>query len=104
MNNIGALIGMEHELDRRLGKEDEPLGVVRIPVQAFPTEEVGRRMRLDEKALPPVCVAEPYRAPDRASIPRHPQVVMARRQIPDLRVPQAPVLRQDDLDWVSADL
>ena len=41
MNDIGALIRPQHELERRLGKEREPLCVVAVPVQTVPAEEVA---------------------------------------------------------------
>jgi hypothetical protein len=100
VNDIGTLTGPGHELQRRLGEEREPLRVVSVPVQALPAEEAGGRVRLDEIAFPAVRVAEPHRAADRPAVPRHPQVVVARPQVPDLRLPHAGVLGQDDLDRV----
>jgi hypothetical protein len=53
MNDIGMLTGPVQELDCRLGKEREPLRVIPISVEVVPAEEVGRRVRLDEKHFRP---------------------------------------------------
>jgi hypothetical protein len=103
VNDIWALPGPEHELQGGLGEEREPLRVVCVSVQAVPGEEVSR-MRFDEEAFAAVRVAEPHRAADGPVIPRHLQVVVAGLQVPDIGVPHAGVLRQDDLDSVPAQL
>jgi hypothetical protein len=72
MDDVGTLADLEHEFGRRLGKEREPLRVIPVSVEAVPAEEVGRRMRLDEKAFAPAGVAEPHGAVDCFLIPRHP--------------------------------
>src|SRR5215471_13385039 len=102
MNDIGALISVDHEFDGSLGEESESFGIVCVSVQAFPAEEVCCRMWLYEETLPPARVAEPYRAEDSAVVPGHPQIVVAGCQAPDIGVTQAGVLRQDDLDRVSS--
>src|SRR5580704_11489761 len=52
----------------------------------------------------PVALAEPHRAADRPSIPRHPQVVVAGLEAPDIGVAHAGVLRHENLDRVSPEL
>jgi hypothetical protein len=101
VDDVRPLSGLAHELDGGAGKECESLGVVAVPVQAPPAEDIRCRMRLNEKAFPPVRVAEPDGAAHRAAVPRHPQITVAGLQAPNAVVPHAGVLRQDDLDRVS---
>jgi hypothetical protein len=43
-DDVGALAGPGHELERRRGEEREPLRVVGVPVQAVPVKEPGGRL------------------------------------------------------------
>ena len=104
VDDIRPLVGLEHELKGRLGKEAEPLGVVRVPIQQIPVEEVVRRVRLDEKALAAMHMAKPHRAADRPAMPGHPQIRIADLQIPDIAIAHAGILRQHDLHRVAPDL
>ncbi len=104
VNHVGALVALQHELERRLAEEREALRVVPEAVVGAAVEVALRRVRLDEEALAAVHEPEPDSARDRPAIPRHPQVVIDDMQVPDLVVAHAVVLRQDDLDRVAADL
>jgi hypothetical protein len=104
MDDIRALAGLQQELQRRLGKEREPCNVVVISVQQVPAEEVIRRVRLDEKALPAVHEPEPHGAVHRPAVPWHPQVMIDGLQAPDIALPHAGVHREDDLHRVPPDL
>jgi len=104
VEDVGPLAGLEEELERRLGEEGEPHVLVREAVVRAPLEEVIVGVRLNEEALAAVHEAKPDGAPDAVVEPRDPEVLVAHLQAPDVVVPHAVVLREDDLHRVPADL
>jgi len=51
VDDLRALAGLQHELERRLGKEREPADVIIRPVELPAVKEPVGRVRLDEEAL-----------------------------------------------------
>ena len=54
MDHVGALVRLEHELQRRLAEKREAHRIVRVPVSRRAVEEIVARVRLDEEASAPV--------------------------------------------------
>ncbi|OQB89622.1 MAG: hypothetical protein BWX86_02415 [Verrucomicrobia bacterium ADurb.Bin122] len=104
VDHVGVFAGFQHELQRGFAEEGETLVVVVVPVVNAPVEEILLRVRLDEEALPSMHEAEVHGAMHGALVPRHPQILHRDLQTVDFLVAHAVVLREDDLDRITADL
>ena len=104
MNDVGTLVGFQHELESRLGKEGHPHMFVGITIVGAALEKIILRVRIDKIAFPAMHKAEPDRARNSAAVPGYPQVVIGWLQPPDVVIPHAVILGQNDLDGVAANL
>src|ERR1043165_181310 len=103
MDDVGMLVALEHELQRRPAEKGEPLVVIGVPVEETAIKEILVGVRFAEETLASVNEPEIHAAMNGVMIPRHPEVLEVRLQIEDLIVTQAIVLRQDELHRVAPD-
>jgi len=104
MEDVRALAGLVQVFHRRPAEEGKAHRVVVETVKRTTVEKIVLRVGLDEKALAPVDKAEPHGAGHGRAVPRHPEIFIDFMQAPDLVVPHAIVLGQNDLDRVPTDL
>ena len=103
MDNVRPPVVLEQEFQRRLAEKGEAADIILEAVEMTAIEEVVRGMRLNEKALAALDKAKPDRAVDSAVIPRHPQILHADLQAPNLVITHAVILGQDDMDFIATD-
>jgi len=72
VDDLRALAGLEHELQRRLAEERKPVDIVGRPVQLAAAKERIAAVRLDEEALAASTNPNNTLQWTSAAVPRHP--------------------------------
>jgi hypothetical protein len=102
VDDVGVLVGLQHELKRRLAEEGKALHVVGVAIDQPAVEEILEEVGLDKEALHPIHETEEHIAVDPEMMIRNPQVAVALGETPDTVVFHDIVLGQDDLHMMPA--
>jgi hypothetical protein len=101
MDDVGMLVGLEHEFERCAGEESETLDVIMIAIEDAAIEKVVVGMRIDEKAFQPFHEPEVNVAMNPLVMVRDPEIAVGFGEAPNAVVTHAIILGENDLDRVT---
>ena len=101
MDDIGMLIGLEHELQRCAGEESESFDVVMMAIEDAAIEKVVVRMRVDEETFQSFHEPEVNVAVNPLVMVWNPKIAEGFGEAPDPVVTHAIILGEDDFDGVT---
>ena len=101
MDNVGMLVGLEHELQRGAGEESETFDVVMMAVKNAAIEKIVMGMRVNEETFQPFHEPEVNVAVNPLVMIRHPEIAIGFGKSPDAVVTHAIILGENDFDRVA---
>src|SRR5437773_6855338 len=102
MNDVRALVALEHELERCPAEKSKPFVIIALAVKRPALKEVMIGVRFDEKTFAAMDESEVNAAMYGIVVPGDPQIFEGEPQIVNLKIGRAIVLGQDDFHRVAA--